>query len=295
MILVHVGQCGNQISQDFWSLLSPPPSPPSTVSTDPGREGEDGKLTAGSRQVGRGGSVKQYHPLFHSDGYARAILVDSEPKVVRKALPSNKNAQGKFRRLNVINEQSGRGNNWALGYFGPKRKEGNEGSLVAKSLESFRREAERCDSFEVAEIRSEYPKRCILTASVAPFSRGELPLQSESRQHYNSVFFGGVRQNQGEGMIIFGKDAVVSMLLQNYSSKQKEEDGEQPQIGFKDINRYISRCLFDLISPTKSFRKRPKSVARFLSKFPGSVDSSSSSGAARGKSLRQNGHYQLRG
>jgi len=141
----------------------------------------------------------------------------------------------------------------------------------------------------VAEIRSEYPKRCILTASVAPFSRGELPLQ-----HYNSVFSAAVCHEHADGMIIFRNDDVVSMLLQNYSSKQKEEDGEQPQIGFKDINRYISRCLFDLISPTKSFRKRPKSVARFLSKFPRSVDSSSS-GAARGKSLQENGHYQLRG
>eukprot|EP00954_Amorphochlora_amoebiformis_P001460 111548-Amorphochlora_amoeboformis.AAC.1 len=80
MILVHVGQCGNQIGREFWNLQSPPlPLPnPYHRSSSPrplGGSGEAKKLKKTRILAAAGNS------LYHVDGRARAILVDSEPKV----------------------------------------------------------------------------------------------------------------------------------------------------------------------------------------------------------------------
>ncbi|CAD2215269.1 Tubulin/FtsZ family, GTPase domain containing protein, putative [Angomonas deanei] len=86
IVCVLVGQCGNQLGDELLSQLA--------VITDKG---------------------KVPSPFFHSERKARFVLVDSEPKVVEGFARRQKEL---IRPDNVVFGQSGRGNNWALGYYG---------------------------------------------------------------------------------------------------------------------------------------------------------------------------------
>ena len=109
MVALQVGQFGNAVGSATLKLLSEAPH----------RDGA----------------------LFHSDGKARAVLVDGETKVVDGIL---KERGSIFRRENAVVEASGRGNNWALGYHGPRGAGGN--ALVDRAMEGMRRELEACDA-----------------------------------------------------------------------------------------------------------------------------------------------------
>ncbi len=68
------------------------------------------------------------------------------------ATASADKAYGVFRKANVVFDQSGRGNNWALGYFGKNRSEGMEDSMSVKALTALEKEVERCDVLTVCKI-----------------------------------------------------------------------------------------------------------------------------------------------
>lgn len=93
VIFVFVGQCGNQIGMPLLDMLHRNPT-----------------------TTGLPGGI-----YVAVDGYARCILVDTEPKVVsmvQQRMPTF------LRKENVVCEQSGRGNNWAHGYYGlPQKKQ----------------------------------------------------------------------------------------------------------------------------------------------------------------------------
>eukprot|EP01012_Entosiphon_sulcatum_P014616 TRINITY_DN19631_c0_g1_i4.p1 TRINITY_DN19631_c0_g1~~TRINITY_DN19631_c0_g1_i4.p1 ORF type:complete len:333 (+),score=34.69 TRINITY_DN19631_c0_g1_i4:892-1890(+) len=100
--IVQVGQCGNQIGHQLWPFLLDtrplPPLPPSiTTPSSPGV-----------------GSV-----FVAADGRARCVLVDTEPKPIRMLTAGP--LASLFREESIVLEQSGRGNNWAMGYFGALR------------------------------------------------------------------------------------------------------------------------------------------------------------------------------
>ncbi|GAB5362752.1 hypothetical protein AAMO2058_000825300 [Amorphochlora amoebiformis] len=225
MILVHVGQCGNQIGREFWNLQSPPLPLPNPY-----------HRSSSPRPLGGSGEAKKLKKtrILAAAGNSLAILVDSEPKV------------------------NGGGN--------PK------GTLVNRSLESVRREAERCDVFQgcflwsslcggtgsglgsrlVEELRDDYPRRCILSSMVAPFSRGELPLQ-----HYNTMLCINSHQKASDGIILFQNDMVLKVL-------ESSSPDRNPNLGFQDINQCIAQTLDDLISPSLSPHRRSRAVTRFF-------------------------------
>ncbi|XP_053265399.1 uncharacterized protein LOC128423868 isoform X4 [Podarcis raffonei] len=168
-VWLQIGQCGNQIGQEWWQIVT----------------------STSSREA-------DIYPFCSQDGHLSAICVDSEPKVVRKLQKQVK--RGVFRESNLIMGKQGRGSNWAYGYHGV-RSEGEE-SLCSRTMESLRKEAEKRDfyggtvlfhslsggtgaglSSRLCEaIREEYPLGRILSVSVAPHKAGESPLQ-----HYNAL------------------------------------------------------------------------------------------------------------
>lgn len=99
VVFVLVGQCGNQLGEAILTRLF---------------EAVD---------LGRVAS-----PFFTREGKARCVLVDSEPKAITGVLERSEKrfghlgkqfaAGGIFRRENVVAGESGRGNNWGLGYNG---------------------------------------------------------------------------------------------------------------------------------------------------------------------------------
>ena len=118
-------------------------------------------------------------------GKARAILVDSEPKVIKQILASKLE---KFEH--TIFSENGRGNNWALG-FSKDYKENHkkdEVTLHERAIDALRKEAEKADFYLgtvlthslaggtgsglgsrlIQEFRDEFPKAYLMTVSIFP-------------------------------------------------------------------------------------------------------------------------------
>ena len=117
-VLLLVGQCGNQIGHELVK-----------------------KLDASER-----------HPLGHRDGMLRCVCVDSEAKVIsRNMRDGDPRLTSRIRDANLIVGQRGRGNNWALGYHG-LANETAESSLLHRSMETLRKEVEKCDSYTGSNV-----------------------------------------------------------------------------------------------------------------------------------------------
>nr|XP_056713336.1 uncharacterized protein LOC130484385 [Euleptes europaea] len=231
-VWLQVGQCGNQIGQEWWQVVT----------------------------RARSGDADMY-PFCSLDGKLNAICVDSEPKVVKK-LPKQVK-RGSFRECNLIMGKQGRGNNWAYGYHGI-RSEGEQ-SLFHRTMESLRKEAERRDCYSgtvlfhslsggtgaglssrlCEAIRDEYPLGHILAVSVAPHQAGESPLQ-----HYNSLLCLSWLQRYTDGILLFCNDEVLKRAA-SLQGKDPPEGGQQ--VSLSTMNTYIVSCLAGLLYPLKIF------------------------------------------
>jgi hypothetical protein len=147
VIFVLVGQCGNQVGSAVVRTLA-----------------ENCRSTTAP-------SPPQQHnftgPFFSSDGFARAVLVDAEPKVVEAVTAAN---PGLFRPSNLVTGRSGRGNSWSLGYCGlPETDEAEvqagafrvstardqlerDRSVLCRALKAVHAETRRCDDGMVEAI-----------------------------------------------------------------------------------------------------------------------------------------------
>ena len=172
MLYLHVGQCGNQLGEEYWELCT------------------------AARQAG------EHSPLFcPEDGTARCVLVDTEPKVVSSVL--NRGIIPVDARA-VVYEQSGRANNWAMGFHGPRAgSSAGHHAILQATMEGVRHQVEKMDCFQgtmmmhsmsggtgaglgsrvLQEMRDIYANPYIATVSVGPFQCGDTPLHN-----YNSIF-----------------------------------------------------------------------------------------------------------
>ena len=141
VLVVQVGQCGNQLGESLFSSLAPPKS----------------------STKGKPAAPPPASPYFHlGDGKARCVLVDSEPKVVEGILQRNK---GLFRAENAVVGSSGRGNNWGAGYHGLARREKEQqSSLDSPDKQKFRvnekDQREQDDSLLLRAVRAVHKETC---------------------------------------------------------------------------------------------------------------------------------------
>lgn len=160
-ISIQVGQCGNQIGNEFWKKISIEHA----ISTD-------GILL--EHQSDRKDTF--FYQADDSRYIPRAILVDLEPRVVASS-PNIFN----FENIFVTTEGTGAGNNWAHGYYEANKSKHD-------ILEIIQREAEGCDSLEtfnlmhsvaggtgsgfgsllIQELRDQFPKQIISSYSILP-------------------------------------------------------------------------------------------------------------------------------
>merc|ERR1712060_350414 len=168
--IVHLqaGQCGNQIGQKFWEVISDEHG----IQPDGSYAGEL------PQQLER---INVYYNEAMGGKYVpRAVLVDLEPGTMDSVRAG---AMGQiYRPDNFVFGQSGAGNNWAKGHY----TEGAE--LVDSVLDVVRKESEGCDCLQgfqlthslgggtgsgmgtllISKIREEYPDRVMCTFSVFP-------------------------------------------------------------------------------------------------------------------------------
>ncbi|XP_056374708.1 tubulin delta chain-like isoform X2 [Hyla sarda] len=237
LIWLQVGQCGNQIGQEWWQILS------SNV------------------------AEADRFPYFSRDGLINAICVDSEPKVIRKLRQQVKN--GYFRDNNIIVGRRGRGKNWAYGYHG--NSTGAEKNLLERTMEAFRKEVERRDCYSgtvilhslcggtgaglgsrlCEEIRDTYPAGYILSVTGAPHDTGDSPLQ-----HYNSLLCLAWMQRFCDGVLLFQNDEVMKRVASLVEKKTFTASGLQPSVSLSSMNAHIASCLAGLLCPVYSLKTK---------------------------------------
>lgn len=266
-VWLHVGQAGNQVGGHLWQRHADYIQP----------------LLEQTQHA----PASLYCPGMSSDAYARALLIDTEPKVVaavhrstqcsRSANTTSQSAPATasiFRGSNIVYEQSGRGNNWALGYTdgnGPCGTPGKE-SIRQRTLRALELELERSDvsvdgvcivsstsggtgsgvgSGIVESIRELYPKLSILSCCVLPYSTGETPLQ-----YYNSLFTLAYHYTHADGVLLFNNNdvhAAITHATARYSTTQSNAAaaGSAQSVSFDWMNQYISDCILDVLSPVQ--------------------------------------------
>lgn len=128
--------------------------PPSSfsVSGAGGKKASSDSVTANPLPLGTRGratpasSYPTVIPFTLTDGSVPCVMVDTEPKVIRRCLDV-KHGSVLAHRLPkecCVWDKAGRGNNWAYGYHGSGT---SERGLVERVREAIRKVVERCDRF----------------------------------------------------------------------------------------------------------------------------------------------------
>jgi hypothetical protein len=247
MLTILVGQAGNQVGGDFWRLLA------------------DECEQAGSSYV--------QSSFLHPDGFARCICIDSEPKVIS-------GMDAGVRRLvrpgNTVTDASGRGNNWAMGFWGTHRQRPSsqspirlgvpQTSFLEQSLETVRKEWERLDwnrgclmvhsmsggtgsgfgARLLAELRDAYPRDFLVTASISPLGHGENTLQ-----HYNAVLCARVLQECADATLLFSNEDLLRHLSKDLAPERMPVAfrGAYARLSMADVNAQIAASLAGLTLP----------------------------------------------
>ncbi|XP_029173034.1 tubulin delta chain-like [Nylanderia fulva] len=244
MLTLQFGQCGNQLGHNLFS-----------------------KISADLESSNTGVSYKANYEYAEStvekwfDGmtggarhFARAILVDTEEKVVKK-ISKETNASWTYRMSNVVC-QSGGGcaNNWAYGY------KINSQRLSNSVLNVTRQELEKLDRFQgfllllssaggtgsgigsrmVEILREEYETKSIGAAIVLPFTFGEV-----CTQNYNTILTLAEFCDEADLSVLFENQQMHAMstsLLKNSNTT------------LCDINSIISENLLAAFQPTNNAR-----------------------------------------
>ncbi|KAG1676469.1 hypothetical protein FOA52_002289 [Chlamydomonas sp. UWO 241] len=111
VVCLQVGQCGNQLGQALWSALDQQCSQ-DTANLGLNEAGTFFRADRGGRRT------------------ARALLIDTEPKVVNGVLASPGGRSGLFSPDRAFVGHSGRGSNWAFGYNQALLGEGGGGATT---------------------------------------------------------------------------------------------------------------------------------------------------------------------
>ena len=245
-LFLHVGQAGNEIGSAFWSL------------------------------AGKEKPPKQW--LYDERGRARCVLVDTEPKVVRGVVKTI-GAEKVHQRCALV-EQSGRGNNWAMGYHGVgaptpgAAATSTRNGIAEAALEALRWQWERCDwctglvmchsvgggtgsglgSLLLQEVRDAYPQHYITSAAMCPFAAGELPLG-----HYNSTLALSFVQEFADAAILFDNTQLLRQLTAaaaTQSHAAAHSSRAPARLDMRHMDAYVARGLAGLAFPTDGMNGR---------------------------------------
>ncbi|KAL3671490.1 hypothetical protein V7S43_003412 [Phytophthora oleae] len=279
---LHIGQCGNQLGAAYWRLAAAS----GEIQEDSRKRGGVG-VTRHTRRASGGSSAaindskkcaSLSRHLFHpSSGAARCILVDSEPKVIRSVCEADADGAAALHPAHTHVEQAGRGNNWAMGYYGPKRKAqapafaplgvDDRRELVELVMDSVRREIEDVDCYQgsvvmhslgggtgsglgcqvLENMRDTYPKAYIVTASVAPsYTRGDTPLQN-----YNAVLTLRCLQEVADAVVYKDNDDLLRTAgyWKSLVQERAGTDCMNQRVSLDEINSMTAADLAGLLFP----------------------------------------------
>ena len=275
-ISVAVGQCGLQICDSTMSVIYrgpdyEPPRPPS--SSKRSKRGGDiatshQSLSPSSPPVG---TVQR--AMFHQSGRARAVFVDSEPRVIANLQADPRRPWISSSGAGIAHETSGNGNNWAQGYL-------QSSKLVKRTMELIRKEVESCDWYRGAilyhalgggtgsgtgtriasNLRDEYTKCGIVSACLAPSATSESPVYG-----YNSMLSLWQLQQHSDSIIMFTNDDLHQRASRAVVGNQETQNimTDQINIPLSEINTQCALAICGAIYPTT----QPCGASRGVSPF----------------------------
>ncbi|XP_067132273.1 tubulin delta chain-like [Centruroides vittatus] len=237
IITVQIGQCGNQLG---WELFN-------SIAQESLTDGRSNFKTKEAHLL----NERFFHVCDDANKIvAKAILVDTEPKVIQELnLKTEKNTWC-YNKDNIYLQQQGASNNWAYGY----NKHGNTAKDVV--LDLFQKEIERCDwvsgflpimslaggtgsglgAFLTEVLQDNYPKSIIFSQVVHPFNKGEVTVQS-----YNTILSLSHLQNSSDGIVLYKNDDLHKVCTQRMSIKN---------VSLQHLNKIIVQSLAGLLFPS---------------------------------------------
>ncbi|XP_048406118.2 tubulin delta chain isoform X2 [Stegostoma tigrinum] len=237
LVLLQLGQCGNQVGQELLELVS-----------------QDGRSDRSRSRADTYRAVSLERFFRQEAGanvpVARAVLVDMEPKVISRTLSkAMKSGQWSYGNQSYFCQKQGSGNNWANGFciHGPQHEEA--------VMDLVRREVEQCErlggfipimslaggtgsglgTYITRCLRDTYPNSFILNQLTWPYGTGEVIVQD-----YNAVLTLSHLYQSSDALLIHENDTLHKICSQLMNIKQ---------ISFTDINKVIAHQLGSVLQP----------------------------------------------
>lgn len=244
MLTLQFGQCGNQLGCDLFSKVS---SDIRSLNTG---------VSYGANYEYTENTIEKWFDGIAECGrhFAKAILVDTEEKVVNK-ICKDASASWIYRTSNVVCQSGGgSANNWAYGYTINSRR------LSSAVLNVTRQEIEKLDHSQgfllllssaggtgsgigsrmIELLREEYETKPIVAAIVLPFTFGEV-----CTQNYNTILTLAKFSDRADLSVLFENEQMHSMctsLLKNSNTT------------LRDMNSVISEKLLAVFQPSNNSR-----------------------------------------
>ena len=250
VITVQVGQCGNQLGSTVFDALSS--SSQSPLPSDYFREPSSSRSSSSFSDPSDPATQHQQQQI------ARAVLIDTEPKVVSRCLaptsPSDK--RWRYSKNNaMILAQGGAANNWACGFQIARGKQEED------VLEKIRKESEHADSVSALHVlhslaggtgsglgsaltltlRDSFSSSCLIVNTVvSPFHTGEVIVQD-----YNAALTLASLSDGSDAIFSFSNESsalACKKLLKN------------PRPSIPDLNVVIGGTVASALLPSSATR-----------------------------------------
>ncbi|CCK68714.1 gamma-tubulin KNAG_0B02710 [Huiozyma naganishii CBS 8797] len=232
ILTLHVGQCGNQVGQQYWSQIA--------KEHGIGKDGQS--VEPDDPNTFREDDTNPFFRRNAQDRYTpRALMFDLEPKVINDAF---NNYPGFFDPRNswVSEEKYGAGNSWAKGYQEGQKSEEHFLNMIDKELDS----TENFEGFQLFHsvaggtgsglgsnlletLADRYSKNILTTYSVFPTDQSEVVVQP-----YNTVLTLRRLAEESDASVIFDNNALLSLSSRVFRGQQ---------IDFSNSNQLIAATL----------------------------------------------------
>lgn len=214
IISIQIGQCGNQIGNEFWKRLH-----------------SEHKIATDGVLVESQDDRKDVF-FYQSDDsryIPRAVLIDSEPRVI-----SQSSIFYNHENIFVPSEGGGAGNNWAHGYY-------LANSNKTDIIDVIQREAEACDSVEafylmhsvaggtgsgfssvlLENMRDMFPKKVLTSFSILPTNQDGSDVVV---QPYNTVFALNYLNSFCDNVVVMDNSALARVTIESTRIKNVSID-----------------------------------------------------------------------
>ncbi|KAL0205565.1 hypothetical protein P9112_000872 [Eukaryota sp. TZLM1-RC] len=248
IITLQVGQCGNQIGWRFWDALL---------------KEHDNHSFSGLSDASSTFFATQDSGNGERSLKARAVLVDTEERVLAEtqkrallrtsSIKTSFSTDSIFEENQVVEAQSGSGNNWADGYFeyGPSKGE--------ETLEALRLQAEQCSSLQGVlmfhsvgggtgsglgswifdHLSDEFGPISKFAASVFPGNSDDVITSP-----YNSLLTLSSVADSADAVLVFDNQALTQLAQRN-KTEAKSRSNTNP---FDIMNNFVANAVCDFTS-----------------------------------------------